>query len=171
VNPFQVVITIGLFILILGVLVLVHEVGHFVAARRARVRVHEFGVGFPPRAAVLRSGGETVYTLNWLPLGGFVRLEGEDGDSDDPRSFVRAGFWTKQLILVSGVVMNLLLAFVLMTGIAWLANPTTIWTIGKVEPDSPAAAAGRSAARASTSRSSKRSPIATRSTRRRPGAS
>ncbi|HLA15343.1 MAG TPA: M50 family metallopeptidase [Candidatus Limnocylindrales bacterium] len=141
-NPFQIVVSIGLFILILGVLVLVHEVGHFVVARRAGVRVHEFGIGFPPRAAVIRSGGETLYTLNWLPLGGFVRLEGEDGDSDDPRSFVRARFWTKQLILVSGVVMNLALAFVLMTGIAWLANPTTIWTIGVVESGSPAEAAG-----------------------------
>ncbi len=144
-NPFQIVITVGLFILILGILVLVHEVGHFIVARRARVKVHEFGIGFPPRAAVLRSGGETVYTLNWLPLGGFVRLEGEDGDSDDPRSFARARFGTKQLILVSGVVMNLLLAFVLMTAIAWLANPTTIWTIGSVEPESPAAAAGLAA--------------------------
>ena len=53
------------------------------------MRVLEFGVGFPPRAKVLRSKGETLYTLNWLPLGGFVRLEGEDGDAaDDPRSFV-----------------------------------------------------------------------------------
>jgi regulator of sigma E protease len=155
-NPLQAAVTIVLFILIIGLLVLVHEVGHFVIARRARVRVHEFGIGFPPRALVLRRGGETLYTLNWLPLGGFVRMEGEDGDSDDPRSFVRAGFWTKQLILVSGVAMNLLLALVLMAGIAWLANPTTIWTIGAVEhrlvdsfdrgvegePASPAEAAG-----------------------------
>jgi regulator of sigma E protease len=142
VNPLQVIVTIVLFILILGLLVLVHEVGHFVIARRAGVRVHEFGIGFPPRAAVLRSGGETLYTLNWLPLGGFVKLEGEDGDPEDPRSFVRAGFWTKQLILIAGVVMNLALAVVLLIGISWLANPTTVWTIGRVVPGSPAAAAG-----------------------------
>ena len=74
----------------LGVLVVIHELGHFVTARLAGVRVLEFGLGFPPRAQVLRSEGETLYTLNWLPIGGFVRLEGEDGDSDDPRSFVRA---------------------------------------------------------------------------------
>jgi regulator of sigma E protease len=141
-NPIQVAITIVLFLAILVVLVLVHEVGHFVIARRAKVRVHEFGVGFPPRAAVLRRGGETLYTLNWLPLGGFVRLEGEDGDSDDPRSFVRAGFWTKQAILVSGVIMNLLLALALMIGIAWLANPTTVWTIGSVDAGSPAEEVG-----------------------------
>ena len=112
-----------LFILIIGVLVLVHELGHFFAARRAGVRVHEFGVGFPPRARVLRSDGDTVYTLNWLPIGGFVKLEGEDGDSDDERSFSRASFATRQLILVAGVAMNLVLAFVIMLIVAWLPQP------------------------------------------------
>jgi regulator of sigma E protease len=135
-------ITIVLFLLILGALVLIHEVGHFVVARMARIRVHEFGIGFPPRAMVLRSEGETLYTLNWLPIGGFVRLEGEDGDSDDPRSFIRARFATKQVVLVAGVVMNLLLAFVIFTGIAWLANPTTVWTVGSVQAGSPAASVG-----------------------------
>ena len=76
----QSIITIVLFILILGVLVVIHELGHFVTARAAKVRVLEFGIGFPPRAKVLRSTGETLYTLNWLPIGGFVKLEGEDGD-------------------------------------------------------------------------------------------
>ena len=65
----------------LGALVVIHELGHFVTARLASVRVLEFGIGFPPRAKVLRSEGETLWTLNWLPIGGFVRLEGEDGDS------------------------------------------------------------------------------------------
>ena len=84
-------ITIVLFFVILGGLVLVHELGHFVTARLASVRVLEFGIGFPPRAKILRAQGETLYTLNWLPIGGFVKLEGEDGDdADDPRSFVRA---------------------------------------------------------------------------------
>ena len=84
----QPIITIVLFFLILGTLVVIHELGHFVAARIAGVRVLEFGIGFPPRAKVLRSKGETLYTLNWLPIGGFVKLEGEDGDdTDDPRSF------------------------------------------------------------------------------------
>ncbi|HEX8024766.1 MAG TPA: site-2 protease family protein, partial [Candidatus Limnocylindrales bacterium] len=84
----EVLITVVLFIVILGVTVLVHELGHFVAARLANVRVLEFGVGFPPRARVLRAKGETLYTLNWLPIGGFVKLAGEDGtDADDPRSF------------------------------------------------------------------------------------
>src|SRR5712692_4055791 len=96
----QWVITGVLFFAILGALVIIHVIGHFVTARLARVRVLEFGVGFPPRAKVLRSEGETLYTLNWLPIGGFVRLEGEDGDSDDPRSFVRAELPVKLIILL-----------------------------------------------------------------------
>ena len=86
---------------------MIHEIGHFVTARLSGIRVLEFGIGFPPRAKVLRSEGETLYTLNWLPIGGFVRLEGEDGDSDDPHSFVRASAAKKVVVLVAGVVMNL----------------------------------------------------------------
>ena len=105
-------ITILLFVVILCGLVLVHELGHFVVARLFGMRVHEFGIGFPPRAKVLSDRGETIYTLNWLPIGGFVRLEGEDGDSDDPRSFAVAALPKKLLVLLAGVVMNLLVAFV-----------------------------------------------------------
>jgi regulator of sigma E protease len=141
-SALQGAITIVLFLFILGVLVVVHELGHFAVARVAGVRVLEFGVGFPPRAKVLRSEGETLYTLNWLPLGGFVKLEGEDGDSDDPRAFSRAPLPTRLLILVAGVTMNLLLAFLIMFAIAWLANPTRGVVVGGVEPGSPAARAG-----------------------------
>src|SRR3712207_7881083 len=81
-------IAFALFILILGGLVLVHELGHFLTARAFNVRVLEFGFGFPPRAKVLRSKGETLLTLNWLPIGGFVRVEGEGGGAAaGPRSF------------------------------------------------------------------------------------
>ncbi len=83
---FQSIITIVLFILILGLLVVIHELGHFFTARAFKVRVLEFGIGFPPRAKVLASGGETVYTLNWLPIGGFVKLEGEDGPTPTIRA-------------------------------------------------------------------------------------
>jgi regulator of sigma E protease len=131
-----------LFIVILGVLVLVHELGHFLVARRAGVRVHEFGIGFPPRARVLRSDGQTLYTLNWLPIGGFVKLEGEDGDSEDPRSFSRSPFLVRQVILVAGVAMNLLLALVVMIAVAWLPQQTVAIQIGGVQAGSPAAAAG-----------------------------
>lgn len=135
-------VAIGLFIVVLGLLVLVHELGHFLVARRAGVRVHEFGIGFPPRAAVLRSDGETLYTLNWLPIGGFVKLEGEEGESDDPRSFVRAPFLTKQAILVAGVAMNVLFAVVVFVAIAWLPQQAVGLSFREVQPASPAAAAG-----------------------------
>jgi regulator of sigma E protease len=134
----QVAITIALFIFILGALVVIHELGHFVMARVFRIRVLEFGIGFPPRARVLRSKGETLYTLNWLPIGGFVRLEGEDGDSDDERSFAVQRLWKKLVVLVAGVVMNLLLAFVIFTGIAWLATPQGGLTFAEVQAGSPA---------------------------------
>jgi len=139
----QSIITIVLFVLILGALVIIHELGHFVTARLARVRVLEFGVGFPPRAKVLRAKGETLYTLNWLPIGGFVKLEGEDGnDPDDPRSFAAQGLLTRLAILVAGVAMNVVLAFVIFAGIAWLATPFVGVRFFEVQPGSPAATAG-----------------------------
>lgn len=132
-----------LFFVVLGSLVLVHELGHFITARLAGVRVLEFGIGFPPRAKVLRSRGETLYTLNWLPIGGFVKLEGEDGDdAGDPRSFVRARLPVKLVILVAGVAMNLLTAFLIFTAIAWLATPFVGLRFFEVQPGSPAATAG-----------------------------
>ena len=139
----QSIITIVLFVFILGALVVIHELGHFVTARLANVRVLEFGIGFPPRAKVMRSKGETLYTLNWLPIGGFVKLEGEDGnDADDPRSFAAQGLGRKLLILVAGVAMNVALAFVIFTGIAWLASPYMGVRFFDVVPNSPAATAG-----------------------------
>jgi regulator of sigma E protease len=142
-GPLGFVSTVVLFIVVLGSLVLIHELGHFVMARLAGIRVLEFGVGFPPRAKILRSRGETLYTLNWLPIGGFVKLEGEDGDDDDdPRSFARARLPVKVIVLVAGVAMNLLLSLVIFTSIAWLAAPVVGITIPKVEPGSPAEAAG-----------------------------
>ena len=142
-GPLGVVATIVLFVVVLGSLVLIHEIGHFVMARLAGVRVLEFGIGFPPRAKVLRSSGETIYTLNWLPIGGFVKLEGEDGDeADDPRSFVRARLPVKLIILGAGVVMNLLLSLTIFTSIAWLASPVVGLTIPSVEIGSPADRAG-----------------------------
>ena len=139
----QAVITIVLFFGILGLLVLIHELGHFIVARLARVHVLEFGIGFPPRARVLRNTGETLYTLNWLPIGGFVKLEGEDGDgTNDPRSFSSKPLIIRLLILVSGVVMNIALAFAIFAGITWLASPLIGARFGTVQADSPAAGAG-----------------------------
>jgi len=136
-------VTIVLFFGILGILVLVHELGHFVVARLFRIRVLEFGIGFPPRAKVIRNAGETVYTLNWLPIGGFVKLEGEDGDAaGDPRSFAAAALPRKVVVLVAGVVMNIVLAFTIFTGIALTGDPAIGVYVPYVEAGSPAATAG-----------------------------
>jgi len=136
-------LTLVVFLTTLVVLVLVHELGHFIVARRFGVRIHEFGIGFPPRARVLGSDGETIYTLNWLPLGGFVRLEGEDGgDRSDPRSFAAQPLWKRTVILAAGVVMNLLLAVAIMGGIAAFGDPTSAVRVNGAEPGSFAAAIG-----------------------------
>jgi regulator of sigma E protease len=133
----------ALFILILGGLVLIHELGHFLTAKAFNVRVLEFGFGFPPRAKVLRSKGETLLTLNWLPIGGFVRMEGEDGDNaDDPRSFAAQKLRVKMTILVAGVVLNIVLAFLIFFGLALAASPAFTLRIGEVQAGSPAAGAG-----------------------------
>jgi regulator of sigma E protease len=148
-DALRTVVTVVLFFLILGSLVLIHEFGHFVTARRAGVRVLEFGIGFPPRAKVLRSKGETLYTLNWLPIGGFVKLEGEDGDeADDPRSFASASLPVRLVILAAGVFMNLLTAFLIFLLIAWLATPFRGVRFFDVQPASPASAAGLQAGEA-----------------------
>jgi regulator of sigma E protease len=139
-------LAIVLFIVILGGLVLIHEIGHYLTARLLGVRVLEFGIGFPPRAKVLRTKGETLWTLNWLPIGGFVRMDGEDGDgAEDPRSFSAKPLWVRLTILVAGVAMNILLAFVIFFGIAWLASPVVGIKVGQVEAGSPAATAGLAA--------------------------
>ena len=137
------ILAIVLFVVVLGGIVLVHELGHYLTAKAFNVRVLEFGFGFPPRAKVLRAKGETLWTLNWLPIGGFVRMEGEDGDAaEDLRSFSAQKLRVKLAILVNGVVMNIILAFLIFFVIAWLFTPVFGIKIGTVEPGSPAATAG-----------------------------
>jgi len=102
-----------IFIIVIGVLVLVHEFGHFIMAKRAGMKVEEFGFGFPPRLYGWKKG-ETTYSINWIPFGGFVKILGEDGDQRGARSFASASFFNRMLVLVAGVVMNFLLAAVLL---------------------------------------------------------
>jgi regulator of sigma E protease len=136
------IINILLLLVILVALVLLHELGHFITAKRAGVKVHEFGIGFPPRALTLFRRGETAYTLNWLPIGGFVRLEAEEGESVDPRAFVNQKLPTRLWILVAGVLINFVLAWIIFSLIAFTAQPTWSVRVANVQPDSPAAAAG-----------------------------
>ncbi|MBW3537965.1 site-2 protease family protein [Candidatus Parcubacteria bacterium] len=99
-----------LVVAVIGLLVFVHELGHFVMARRNGVAVEEFGFGFPPRLFGRRIG-PTVYSVNLLPLGGFVRLKGEDAADTGPDSFNAASYGTKAKILLAGVGMNALAAY------------------------------------------------------------
>jgi len=135
-------LAIVLFIVVLGGIVLIHELGHFLTARAFGVRVLEFGFGFPPRAKVLRTKGELLITLNWLPIGGFVRMEDEGEGEGDERSFSNQPLRIRLAILFAGVVLNIVLAFAIFFAIAWLATPTVGAKIGSVEDGSPAAAAG-----------------------------
>jgi regulator of sigma E protease len=140
---FRTLVTVVLFFGILGALVVIHELGHFVVAKLFRIRVLEFGIGFPPRAKVLRNRGETIYTLNWLPIGGFVKLEGEDGDAaQDPRAFSAQRLPRQLIVLVAGVVMNVVLAGAIFTGIALIGDPAIGVYVPYVDPGSPAEMAG-----------------------------
>lgn len=104
-----------LFIVVLSVLVIVHEAGHFFTALWAGIKVEEFGIGFPPRAwSKVRNG--IRYSLNWIPLGGFVKMKGEiAGDQADPDAFSSKPAWKRFVVLSAGVVMNLVLAAVLLS--------------------------------------------------------
>ncbi len=131
------------FLVLLATLVLVHELGHFTLAKLAGVKVEEFGLGFPPRLLGIRRG-ETIYSLNAIPLGGFVRMLGEE-DPTHPRSFARAPKRWRTAILLAGPVMNFLAAAVFFTA-AFLAGwptPTAFAVeIFRVLPGTPAEQAG-----------------------------
>ena len=176
---------------VFGLLVLVHEFGHFITAKWAGIRVEEFGIGFPPRIVGLRqrdeggweviwmggkryeedtygsrkqtpfsgtSGGvstpdtpksnHTIYSINLIPIGGFVRMPGENGDINDEsgnydsQSFAAKSAGKRLIVLVAGVTMNVLLAMVLFTFAFGFGETKLLPQIGKVVPGSPAAAAG-----------------------------
>ncbi len=114
-------------IILFALLVIVHEYGHFRVARSNGVTVEEFGFGFPPRLLAKKFGkGKTLYSLNLIPLGGFVKLKGESTADKRPRSFGAARFKTKTKILMAGVAMNVVAAFVLLTTLALTGLPRLI---------------------------------------------
>lgn len=148
----------GLFLFVL--LVVIHEYGHFLAAKKNGVDVEEFGIGFPPRIAGKTMGKgifRSYYSINWLPVGGFVKLKGEHDEDTEPGTYGSVSFGKKTLIIVAGVAMNFLAAALILsvlsaTGMPRLvenqfavAGDTTISkqevVIGFVEDDSPASSA------------------------------
>lgn len=153
----------SVILLILGLLlfiglVVVHEFGHFLAARRNGVDVEEFGIGFPPQAWSRKTKGGFLFSLNWLPIGGFVRLKGENDAETAPGSFGAASLKTKAKIMLAGVGMNLFAAFVIFTFLALVGMPQLIQNqfsikgntkvthndvlVGYIESGSPAGKAG-----------------------------
>jgi regulator of sigma E protease len=120
-------------------LVVVHEFGHFMAARRNGVEVEEFGIGFPPRAWKRKTKKGFLFTLNWLPIGGFVKLKGESDSDTSKGSFGAASFWVKTKIMLAGVLMNLVVAFLLLTVVAWLGMPQLVDNQFTVESDTSVA--------------------------------
>ncbi|OGH05236.1 MAG: RIP metalloprotease RseP [Candidatus Levybacteria bacterium RBG_16_35_11] len=151
-------ITVVVFIAILSVLVLVHEFGHFLVAKKLKIKVEEFGFGLPPKALSIKRG-ETVYSINYLPIGGFVKLYGEDEAGsgsvrvkkektiikDQSRAFFARPVWQRAAVSIAGVVMNFLLAVLIISylfsavGVPVLGDKVVISNIVK---NSPAAAAG-----------------------------
>jgi regulator of sigma E protease len=159
-----------IFIIILGVLVLVHELGHFLVAKRNGVISDEFGFGFPPRiigtykdkqgkrrwifgnkeiGSDLKNENETIYSFNLIPLGGFVKIRGEDGeDKEDKKSFANQTIWVRFKILFAGVLMNFILAIVLFSLAFQIGLPESVGDdyqadeakiqIAQVVKDSPA---------------------------------
>ncbi len=150
-----------IFIIVLLVLVTVHEFGHFIVAKKFGIKVDEFGFGFPPRAAVLGKIGETLYTVNWIPFGGFVKIFGENPDAesmtgpDSSRSMVNKPKVVQAAVLFAGIFFNIVFAWILisvgyMTGLptsvseapknATITNQVLMIT--EILPNSPALAAG-----------------------------
>jgi regulator of sigma E protease len=136
-------LTVLIFLVLLGLLVLVHELGHFVTARRSGIKADEFGFGFPPRMFGVYKDDvtgrykivwgskdigspHTVYSFNWLPLGGFVKIKGEDGQNHEADSFGGKSAWIRVKVLGAGVVMNFLFAWVLISIVFTLGLPQPI---------------------------------------------
>jgi len=128
-------------ILIFGVLIFVHELGHFIAAKSFNVKVHEFSLGMGP-AILKKQGKETLYALRLLPIGGFVKLEGEDGDSDDERSFGKLSPIKKIIVLISGAFMNILTGFLFFVILFSFSQGIATNYVGEVIEGTPAYNAG-----------------------------
>jgi regulator of sigma E protease len=136
------ILTIVVGIVVLSVLIIVHELGHFLAAKATGVPVEEFGIGFPPRAYGKKWRG-TIYSINWIPFGGFNKIAGEV-DPKVPKGLASRGYGVRLLVLSGGVIMSLLLPFVLLA-VAYMIPHDIVEgrvVVEEVAPNSPAEMAG-----------------------------
>ncbi len=127
--------SIVLAIVFIGIVVCVHELGHFVAAKLCGVQVNEFAIFMGP-ALVKWQGKETKYSIRCIPFGGFCAMEGEDESSENPRAFTRAARWKRVIILLAGVTMNVVLAFLLLVIVFLPAEGIATTEITALEPTS-----------------------------------
>ena len=126
-------------ILLFGVIVFIHELGHFLLAKKNGIKVHEFAIGMGPKLFSIKK--DTEYSIRLLPLGGFISMEGEDEDSNDPRSFGNKSILQRASVIFAGPFFNIVLAVVLLIPVyLYIGSPTT--TLNKVIDNSPAQKAG-----------------------------
>lgn len=149
----SVLISIGIFILVLSFLVIIHELGHFFAAKYAGIIVKEFGIGYPPKAVKLFTWKGTDFTLNWIPFGGFVRMEGEEAEpeSEGKKNQIKKGeFYSasiphRLIVILAGATVNLvfgILAFAVIFSFIGIPEPLNEARIGYIASGSPAEKAG-----------------------------
>ena len=119
-------------ILLFSIVVFVHELGHFLAAKASGVQVNEFAMFMGP-AIYKKQKGETLYSIRSIPIGGYCAMEGEDEDTDNPRSFQKAAWWKRLIILVAGSFMNLLIGFILLLTVFSFRDNAQLPVIGQVE--------------------------------------
>ncbi|MDI6709157.1 MAG: RIP metalloprotease RseP [Bacillota bacterium] len=134
-------------VFVFGLLIFIHELGHFLVAKRSGILVHEFALGFGPKLAGIKRG-DTLYSIRAFPLGGFVRMAGMDPNEDEAkigpgRSFKEKPVWKRMAVIFAGPLMNLVLAAVLLAVVFLFQGlPMATTTVGEVLPDRPALAAG-----------------------------
>ncbi len=135
------VLTLIAAVIIFAVMIFVHELGHFIAAKSLGVKVNEFALGMGPKL-ISKQKGETLYSLRLFPIGGFCAMEGEDEETEDERAFNKKKPWKRFIILVSGAAMNILLGFVLLIGIGSVSEGYVEPVVREVVSDSGAMEAG-----------------------------
>ncbi len=133
--------TVILTLVIFLMMILIHECGHFFAARACGVKINEFAIGMGPKL-FKKQGKETLYTIRLLPIGGYVSMEGEDETSEDPRAFYHQKPWKRSVILCAGAAMNLLLGLILMLGVYGTRDTVPTTTVAQFAEDAVSSQSG-----------------------------